>query len=69
MYRYRLLNEATGADLGPLVSSRLTFTVGETLARAGERFGLVRVVAPENENFRAYLIVRPDAEARSKRSA
>jgi len=59
MYRFRLLDQVTGADLGPFVSTRLAFEPGETLSRAsGERFELVNVVEPENENFRAYLIVR-----------
>lgn len=61
MYRYRLLSEATGADLGPLVSARLTFGVGETISRGnGECFRVLRIVEPENENFRAYLIVRAE---------
>jgi hypothetical protein len=60
VYRYRLLTETTGADLGPLVSTRLTFAVGETIARrSGERYEVINIVEPENENFRAYLIVRP----------
>jgi hypothetical protein len=59
MYRYRLLDEATGVDLGPLISARLTFGAGETIARrAGELFEIVNVVEPENDNFRAYVIVR-----------
>jgi hypothetical protein len=59
MYRFRLLDDVTGADLGPFVSTRLAFEPGDTLSRAsGERFELVNVVEPENENFRAYLIVR-----------
>jgi hypothetical protein len=59
MYRYRLLDQMTGADLGPFVSVRLAFQPGESLSRAsGERFELVNVIEPENENFRAYLIVR-----------
>jgi hypothetical protein len=59
MYRFRLLDDVTGADLGPFVSTRLAFEPGETLSRAsGERFELVNVVEPEHENFRAYLIVR-----------
>ncbi len=50
---------ATGFDFGPLISARLEFRDGELLARAaGERFELVRQVEAENENFRAYLIVR-----------
>ena len=58
MYRYRLLDQATGDDLGPFVSERLAFQPGETLSRAsGEQFELVNVVAPESETFRAYLIV------------
>ncbi len=60
MYRYRLLDEESGTDLGPFVSSRLAFQVGEEFARIpAERFTLVNVVEAENENFRAYLIVRP----------
>jgi hypothetical protein len=59
MYRYRLLDQMTGADLGPCVSVRLACQPGEWLSRAsGERFELVNVVEPDNENFRAYLIVR-----------
>ena len=59
MYRYRLLNEDNGEDIGPLISARLSFAAGETIARrAGERFEVLRLVEPENENFRAYLIVR-----------
>lgn len=58
MYRYRLVDEANGADLGPFVSLRLTFQPGEVLGRAeGENFRLVNVIEPENENFRAYLVV------------
>ena len=59
MYRYRLIDEGSGADLGPFVSMRVAFTVGERLARVpDERYELVQVVAAENENFRAYLVVR-----------
>src|SRR5689334_12069989 len=29
MYRYRLIDEDTGSDLGPLISSRLAFVVGD----------------------------------------
>jgi hypothetical protein len=59
MYRYRLVDEATAADLGPLISARLTFAPGELIARrAGEGFEVVNVVEPENENFRAYVIIR-----------
>ena len=59
MYRYRLIDDASGADLGPFVSSRLAFQPGESIGRGpDERLELVDVVAPENENFRAYLIVR-----------
>ena len=59
MYRYRLIDELDGADLGPFVSSRLAFPPDESISRVtGERFVIVNVVEPENENFRAYLIVR-----------
>jgi hypothetical protein len=59
MYRYRLVEDETGADLGPLVSQRLTFAPGETISRGlSERFEVMNVVEPENENFRAYVVVR-----------
>jgi hypothetical protein len=59
VYRYRLVDEASAADLGPLISGRLTFAPGELIGRrAGERFEIVKFVEPENDNFRAYLIVR-----------
>jgi hypothetical protein len=59
MYRYRLVEEETGRDLGPFVSARLAFQVGERIAtRPGARYEIVRVVATENsEAFRAYLVV------------
>jgi len=60
VYRYRLIDAETGAELGPLVSPRLAFQPGELLARTGgERFELLRIVPAENENFRAYLVVTP----------
>jgi hypothetical protein len=60
VYRYRLFDEETERDLGPFVSPRLAFQVGETLARrASERYEIARVVpAEDGEPFRAYLIVR-----------
>jgi hypothetical protein len=60
MYRHRLINHETGADLGPFVSRRPTFAVGETIARTpAERFEIVGVVrAEEHESFRAYVVVR-----------
>jgi hypothetical protein len=59
MRRYRLIDEESGADLGPFVSQRIAFQVGEQLARIpAERYVLVNVVPAENENFRAYLVVR-----------
>jgi hypothetical protein len=60
VYRYRLVNEADGADLGPLVSARLTFASGEMIQRGAKIFQVVRVVEPESENFRAYVIVRTE---------
>lgn len=63
VYRYRLIDAANGADLGPLVSSRLGFEPGELLTRSdGRRFELLRTVPAENENFRAYLVVTPLVE-------
>ena len=59
VYRYRLVDHTDGADIGPLISARLMFAAGETITRrAGERYEVLRQVKPENENFRAYLIVR-----------
>jgi hypothetical protein len=59
MYRYRLIDEETGDDIGPLISLRLTFAVGEEISRrSGERYVVTAVVEPENENFRAYIVVR-----------
>ena len=60
MYRFRLIDEESGADLGPFVSSRLAFQVGETVARSpNDRLVLVRAVeAGPHESFCAYLIVR-----------
>jgi hypothetical protein len=59
MYRYRLIDRETGSDLGPLISARVTFAVGEELSRrSGERFVVTALVEPENENFRAYIVVR-----------
>lgn len=64
MYRYRLIDETSGSDLGPLVSLRLTFARGELIQRRGdERFVVVNVVEPENESFRAYVVVRPQSRA------
>lgn len=60
LYRYRLIDERTGDDLGPLVSLRLTFAAGELIERAaGEQYVVVNLVEPENKSFRAYMIVRP----------
>ena len=60
VYRYRLVDEQTGRDLGPFASARLAFQVGESISRRPtERYEIANVVATEdNEPFRAYLIVR-----------
>lgn len=59
VHRFRLIDQDSGADLGQLVSQRLLFAPGETIAsRYGERFEVVRTVEPESESFRAYLVVR-----------
>ena len=63
MYRYRLIDEQTGADLGPFVSQRPVFAPGERIARVdGERYFVIKMVEPENENFRAYVVVRRQAD-------
>jgi len=59
VYLYRLIEEATGSDIGPLISPRPAFAVGEEISpRSGERFPVTALVEPENENFRAYIVVR-----------
>jgi hypothetical protein len=59
VHRYRLIDQDTGGDIGPLVSGRLTFAVGEEISgRCGERYVVMGMVEPENENFRAYIVVR-----------
>jgi hypothetical protein len=65
IYRYRLVDEATGADLGPFVSSRLLFVAGKLVVPGrGQRYVVVRFIESENENLRGYVIVRT-AEAES----
>ena len=60
MYRYRLIDYESGADLGPFVSLRLTFAVGEKICRTpNEHFEVVNVVGAEpHENFRGYVVVQ-----------
>ena len=59
VYRYRLIDDASGADLGPFVSTQSSVSAGWiNQTWPPEQLELVNVVAPENENFRAYLIVR-----------
>jgi hypothetical protein len=62
VYRYRLIDETEAVDLGTYVSPRLTFQVGERIARAAVgRLVIVNIVEAEaHENVRAYLVVRPD---------
>lgn len=59
MYRYRLIDQDTGSDIGPLISGRLTFAVGEEISRnSRERYVVMGMVEPENENVRPYIVVR-----------
>jgi hypothetical protein len=59
MYRYRLIDEETRSDIGPLISQRPAFAVGEEISRRSrERYLVTALVEPENENFRAYIVVR-----------
>jgi hypothetical protein len=59
VYRYRLIDEETGGDIGPLISARLTFAVGEVISRSsGEQYVVTALVEPESETFRAYIVVR-----------
>jgi hypothetical protein len=58
MYRFRLIDADTGSDLGPLLSHRFMFQLGEVLSgAAGERFELREIVPAEDENLKAYLVV------------
>ena len=58
MYRYQLIDEETGSDIGPLVSARLTFAIGEEISRKpGDRYVVKALVEPENDDFRAYIVV------------
>lgn len=60
VHRFRVIDEESGADLGPFVSSRLAFQVGETVGRnPDDRLMIVRVVEAEpQDSFHAYLVVR-----------
>jgi hypothetical protein len=60
MYRYRLVDHQNGADLGPLVSMRLTFAAGERIGRSADgRFEVISTVLAEPyEDFRAYVVVQ-----------
>jgi hypothetical protein len=59
MYRYRLIDGETGTDIGPLISPRVTFALGEEIIRRrGERYVVTALVEPETETFRAYIVVR-----------
>jgi hypothetical protein len=54
------MSDASTASGSSTLRPGLAFHVGELLARTGgERFELVKIVPAENENFRAYLVVRP----------
>ena len=59
VHRYRLITEE-GHEVGPFVSPRLAFQVGEVIGRrGGERFAILRVIeAPPEESFRGYLVVK-----------
>jgi hypothetical protein len=59
VHRYRLITEEAD-EVGPFVSPRLTFNVGEVIGRrGGERFAILRVIeAPSEESFRGYLVVK-----------
>jgi len=59
MYCYRLIDEETGSNIGPLISQGLTFADREEISRrSGERYVVAALVEPENENVCAYIVVR-----------
>jgi hypothetical protein len=59
MHRFRLVDE-DGIDLGPLVSARAIWRVGEIVSRRpDEKLKVVNVVPAEApEGFLAYLVVQ-----------
>ena len=58
-YRFRLLDE-NGDDLGPLVSRRRLWSVGEQLSRwHGDQLRIINVIpAEDSDDFVAYLVLR-----------
>jgi hypothetical protein len=58
-YRYRLLDE-DGNDLGPLVSRRRLWSVGEQLSLwHGDQLWIINVIpAEDSDDFAGYLVVR-----------
>jgi hypothetical protein len=60
-FRYRLIDAATGTDLGPFLSKRDDWQPGDRVGRSkGEDTVIAAVVEPEDDvGFRAYLVVVP----------
>jgi hypothetical protein len=60
-FRYRLIDAATGTDLGPFVSKREEWQPGDRIGRSkGEEAVITAVIEPEDDvGFRAYLVVVP----------
>lgn len=60
-YRYRLLDEA-GQDLGPLLSPRAAWPVGEWISRwQGDQLLIINVtLAEDGDPYDGYLIVRAE---------
>jgi hypothetical protein len=60
-FRYRLIDAATGTDIGPFVSKRDDWKPGDRIGRSkGEDMVITAVIEPEDEvGFRAYLVVAP----------
>jgi hypothetical protein len=58
-FRYRLIDAASGADIGPFVSKRDDWEAGDRLGRSkGEDMIVTAVIEPEDQmKFRAYLVV------------
>ena len=58
-FRYRLIDAATGTDIGPFVSKRNDWQPGERIGRSkGEDMVITAVIEPEDDvGFRAYLVV------------
>jgi hypothetical protein len=65
-FRFRLI-DADGTDLGPFVSKRRDWKLGDRIGRSkGEDMLVTAVIEPEEDaGFLAYLVVSPPATGRA----